>query len=139
MSDEAPPEVDVEDVVVAWLSGKVIDEGSCRTRMPHEPPMPFVLVQRIAGGDDWITDEPTVSVHSFDTDQTSASDLARRVHHRIRTLTAKESVRLDDREVSVNYLRVQQSPQWQDYQDPIIMRYVARYEIDLRLPPVPGY
>jgi hypothetical protein len=137
----AAPEVDVEDLVMAYLA-PLIDAGvmaACAARMPQDPPLPFVLVQRVAGGDDYLWDHATVSVHSVAEHQTTASDVARRVHHRMRHLHPQEPADVNGQVAAITWISVQQTPMWVDFQDPVLRRYVARYEIDVRLPAIPGF
>lgn len=138
------PELDAEDFVIAYLiSQNVVAVGSISTRMPAQVPLPFVLVTRVAGGDDWIMDYATVQVDSFGTDQDSASDTARAVHHAMRQLHAKTSVTVDSAVWSINQLMVEQTPLYLEYQESgggaVSDRYVARYRLDIRLPSITGY
>jgi hypothetical protein len=138
------PEVDAEDFVIAYLTGlSIVPSGQMSARMPVTPPIPFVLVQRVAGGDDLLIDSATVSVHSFDQDQTSASDTARAVHHAMRRLHSKTAVTVDGASWSINRFSVEQSPIYVEYEPSgggaVLDRYVARYVIDFRLPSIAGY
>jgi hypothetical protein len=138
------PELDAEDFVIAYLTNvNAVAVGSISTRMPAKVSLPFVLVQRVAGGDDWIIDSATVSVHSFGTDQDSASDTARTIHHAMRQLHAKTSVTVDGASWSINRFAVEQTPIYLEYQESgggaVSDRYVARYIIDIRLPSIAGY
>ena len=133
-----PPEVDVEDLVITYLS-PLVNAGSCAARVPAAPPLPFILVQRVAGGDDYITDHATVSVHAIADTQTAASDLSRQAHHLMRRLHPQDAVWVNGQAVTVNHVEVEQTPIFVDWDDPILMRYVARYRIDLRLPAIPGF
>jgi len=105
------PELDAEDFVIAYLtSTDTVSADSISARMPATLPLPFVLVQRVAGGDDWIIDYATVSVHSFAADQTSASDTARAIHHAMRQLHSKTVVTVDGAQWTVNRMTVEQTP-----------------------------
>lgn len=104
-----------------------------RTEMPNDPPFPFYLINRIAGGDDLVSDYAVVSVHSFHTKRGLASDAADAVHAKMKALTAKTSVTVRDRTVGVEFMEVVESPIWVDYNDPNIKRYVGRYRFGLRL------
>lgn len=139
--DTSAPEIDVEDLVIAYLqplvnAGQVL---AVSARMPENPVMPFILVQRVAGGDDYIWDHATVSVHSFSNTQTSASDVARAAHHMMRALDPKVTVDVDGCAAQVTHIEVSETPMWRDYDDPLIMRYVARYLIDVRTPAIPRF
>jgi hypothetical protein len=138
------PELDAEDFVIAYIVGQnVIAADSISSRMPPQLSLPFVLVQRVAGGDDWIIDHATVSVHSFGADQTSASDTARAVHHAMRQLHSKTVVTVDSAQWTVNQMTVEQTPIYLEYQESgggaVSDRYVGRYILDIRLPSIAGY
>jgi len=138
------PELDVEDFVIAYLTGQnVVQVGSISTRMPPQVVLPFVLVQRVAGGDDWIIDRATVSIHSFGADQDSASDTARAIHHAMRQLHSKTVVTVDGNPWIINRLAVEQTPIYLEYQESgggaVSDRYVGRYILDIRLPSILGY
>jgi hypothetical protein len=137
------PEVDVEDLVIAYLSAQnIVPAGQIAARMVDNPELPFVLVVRVAGDDDYIVDYSTVSVHSFNTDQTSASDTARSVHHAMRQLRSRTPVTMPDSSVVIPYgpAKTEQTPiyvQWEPSGGGAVMdRYVARYLIPLRLPSI---
>lgn len=138
------PELDAEDFVIAYLTSQnVIAVGSISTRMPPQLSLPFVLVQRVAGGDDWIIDSATVSVHSFGADQTSASNTARAIHHAMRQLHSKTVVTVDGAQWRINRLAVEQTPIYLEYQESgggaVSDRYVGRYILDIRMPSISGY
>lgn len=132
------PEVDVEDLVVTYLS-PLVAVGACAARFPASPTLPFILIQRVAGGDDYITDRATVSVHSIADSQTAASDLARQAHHLMRRMHPQDAIWVGSQAVTVNRVEVEHTPIFVDWDDPILMRYVARYRIDLRLPAIPNF
>lgn len=138
------PELDAEDFVIAYLTSlNAVAVGSISARMPAQVALPFVLVQRVAGGDDWIIDSATVSVHSFGADQDSASDMARGIHHAMRQLHAKTAVTVDGAVWSINRFAVEQTPIYLEYQESgggaVSDRYVGRYILDIRLPAIQGY
>ena len=140
------PEIDVEDLVIAYLNTQnIVPAGQISARMTPTPVLPFVLVQRVAGDDDYIVDYATVSVHSFNTDQTSASDTARAVHHVMRQLRSKTPVTMPDNTVITPYgpCKTEQTPiyiEWEPSGGGAVMdRYVARYRINVRLPAITGF
>ncbi|TDH48491.1 hypothetical protein E2F47_23530 [Mycobacterium eburneum] len=140
------PETDVEDFVIAYLVAQgILPAASISGRMPAQFRPPFVLVQRVAGGDDFIVDHATVSIHSFAADQTAASDLARDVHHAMRQLRPKITVTMPDGSIVNPYgpTRTEQTPIFVSYEPEgggtVVSRYVARYLIDLRLPSITAF
>lgn len=139
------PEVDAEDFVIAYLTAQnILPAAQIAGRMPAVPTLPFILVQRVAGDDDFIVDYPTISVHSFNTDQTSASDVARTVHHTMRQLHPKTAVTMPDNSTASPYslCKTEQTPIYVPWEPSgggaVIERYVARYRINLRLPSITG-
>lgn len=140
------PEVDVEDLVIAYLiTQNIVSSSNVSTRMPDNVTPPFVLVQRVAGGDDWIVDHATISIHSFANDQTTASDTARSVHHAMRQLRAKTPVTMPDSTVVTPYgpTVVEQTPIFLEWEPTgggtVLSRYVARYLIAVRLPSITSF
>ena len=140
------PEADAEDVVIAYLSSlSIVPAGQIAARMPPQPELPFVLVQRVAGDDDYLVDYPTVSIHSFHSSQTSASDIARAVHHAMRQLRSKTPVTLTGGQVVTPYAptKVEMTPIYVEWEPggggAVLFRYVGRYRLHLRLPSIIGF
>ena len=140
------PEVDVEDLVIAYLTAQnIVPAGQVSSRMLDNPPLPFVLIQRVAGGDDYLVDHPTVSVHTFNLTQTAASDVSRQIHHAMRQLRAKTPVTMPDSSVVIPYgpARTEQTPIYMPWEPggggAVMDRYVARYLINLRLPSISAF
>jgi hypothetical protein len=138
------PELDAEDFVIAYLTPlNIIPAGQIAARMPAQLPLPFMLVQRVAGGDDRVVDRATVQLDTFAADQTTASTTARAVHHAMRQLHAKTVVTVDGNPWNIYACSVEQTPiylQWEASGGGAVMdRYVARYVIDIRLPSIQGY
>lgn len=140
------PEADIEDVVAAYLAAQgVLPAARISARMPEGVVLPFILLQRVAGDDDYIVDYPTVQVDAFAADQTAASDLARQIHHVMRQLRAKTPVTMPDGSVVIPYgtTKTEQTPiyvAWEPGGGGAVMdRYVARYRIGLRLPSITSF
>jgi hypothetical protein len=123
---------DVEELVVSYLKASGLVNVSAE--MPPTPPLPFYLINRLDGGDDWVTEYPCVSIHCFDSTRTLASDAGRAMHKIMKNLTAKIPILMSDGSyVNVDYVYVVESPTWRPYEDKTIWRYCGRYHIDLRL------
>lgn len=138
------PELDVEDFVMVYLASfDIVPTGQIGARIPENWILPFILVQRVAGGDDYIVDQATISVHSFATTQTAASDTARSVNHAMRQLHAKTIVNVDGANWNIYKYVTEQTPIFLDWEPEgggaTASRYVARYRISVRLPSIPGY
>jgi hypothetical protein len=140
------PEVDIEDVVIAYLVAQGIAPATqVSARMAESPTFPFILVQRVAGGDDYLVDHSTVQVDSFHQTQTLASDTARAVHHVMRQLRAKTPVTMPDSSVVIPYgvTTTERTPIYMEWEPEgggaTLDRYVARYLIPLRLPSITSF
>jgi hypothetical protein len=138
------PEVDAEDFVIAYLaSTSIVPAAQISGRMPATPALPFVLIQRVAGGDDWIVDRATVQIDSFDVNQTTASNAARSIHHAMRQLHAKTVVTVDGVNANIYRCTTEQTPIYMSWEPggggAVLDRYVARYILDIRLPAIPSY
>lgn len=138
------PELDVEDFVIAYLTAQgIVPAAQLAARMPPVVTPPFVLVQRIAGGDDRIVDHATIQIDSFNMDQTSASDTARAIHHAMRQLHPKTVVTADSNTWNIYSCSTELAPFFEQWAPSaggaVLSRYIARYVIDVRLPKIPGY
>ena len=140
------PEVDVEDLVIAYLTAQdIVPAGQVAARIPEEMTLPFVLVQRIAGGDDWLVDEATIQIDSFNMTQTSASTIAREVNHAMRQLRPKTPVTMPDTSVVIPYgpAVVEMTPVYMPWEiaagGAVTSRYVARYVVSVRLPNITAF
>jgi hypothetical protein len=125
--------IDTEELVVAYLAS--LNPGSVGVEMPTVPVLPFVLVSRVAGGDDRITDRGMVQIEVFDSSRDGANSLARQMHSMIQQWTAKVGVTLASagRPVYIDRIETVQGPHWQPYQDENLKRYLARYEVVSRI------
>lgn len=140
------PEVDVEDMVIAYLvSQGILSARQISARMPDEITPPFILVQRVAGGGDWLVDRATFDLDTFGADQTSASTIARAAEHALRQLRSKTKVTMPDSSVVVPYsptevIQTAVFVPWEPGGGGAVMaRYVGRYHINLRLPSIPSF
>jgi len=140
------PETDAEDFVIAYLvSQNVLAAGQISARMLDNVSTPFILVQRVAGDDDYLFDSATVDLDSFATDQTTASTVARTAHHAMRQLHPKTRVTMPDSSTVTPYspAKTEQTPIFMPWESSgggaILFRYVGRYRIQLRLPKIVGF
>jgi hypothetical protein len=138
------PEVDVEDLVIAYLTSQnLVPAGQVAAALPPVLPTPFVLVRRVAGGDDYIVDHATIQIDSFHTTITGASGTARDINHAMRQLHAKTVVAVDGASWNIYRCVTEQTPIFLEWEPSgggaVLSRYVARYRIDVRLPSIQGY
>lgn len=119
---------DVEAVLVTFLSA-VPGIAAAAVKMPEKPPLPFVLITRISGGDDYVTDRAVVDVEVFTADRTTSSDMARTIHGQMLTLR-----HMTVGGVLVDYVDVLTGPTWMDYGDELLQRHLMSYRIESRAP-----
>lgn len=146
----APPEPDIEDFIVAYLTnGSMtpiaisplgLPAASITARIAADPmPLPSALVTRVAGGNDYVWDYPTVDIDWFAASQTAAQDLGWEGHNMMRQLNPKTVVNVNGVDRVVSHIEYPQAPYWSDYQDPIVMRYKSQYILTQRLPSITGF
>ncbi|MGW5519276.1 hypothetical protein [Nocardia africana] len=125
--------IDTEELVVAYL--QPVNPGFVAVEMPADPPTPFILVTRVAGGDDRITDRGMVQIECFHSSRDAANSLARQMHYSIQQWTAKVGVTLPStgRAVYIDRIETVQGPHWEPYEDENLKRYLARYEVISRI------
>lgn len=90
--------------------------------------LPFIKVTRVSGGDNYLTDSAMVDVECFHATRTQASAVARTVHARMMRLrhTAVNGVLVDSVETVTG-------PQWINYEDENLQRYVSTYLVESRV------
>ncbi|ORA38706.1 hypothetical protein BST13_04820 [Mycobacterium aquaticum] len=60
--------------------------GEVRSERPNGAPLPFIVVRRIGGGDDGLTDKGLFSVHTYAATRAGALSHARSVDRRLKLL-----------------------------------------------------
>lgn len=127
---------DIEAAVITALAALPgVTRVSTTTPADLAGSLPMIQVQRVGGADDLVTDTARVDVQTFTpTDPTnpnrgSAIQLAERVRAAVHALrhTAVGAVVIDTAETVV-------APQWVDYADEHVTRFVGTYEFTLRAP-----
>ena len=125
---------DIEELVVAWLtplrnSGVAFQVGDL---------LPFTLVTHVAGTEspDPGYADPVVSVHTLCAKALGygvAKTQADQTHRRMLQLARHSDIipLAGARNAGVDYITVTQSPLWVPYEDNLILRKVARYQIGL--------
>lgn len=128
--DTAPP--NVEETIVAWLA----DLGRAGVLRKPADELPFRLVHRVTGTDNLTigSDDAVVSVHTFDTTMAGASAEADRTHQRMMYLAQHPLTNIeltDGATANVDYVNTVEKPTYEDFKDPNVFRYVARYRVGL--------
>ena len=129
----APPSV--TRLVVAWLQPL----GTSGALRPQTAVLPYRMVTTVGGDEtcDKTMQKAVVSVHTFDVSMDAAESSAQLTHQRMLlmgpplappqliTYTINgNSVSATPHSVTTHHI-----PQWQDYQDDLIFRFVARYDV----------
>lgn len=114
-------------VLTEWLKPLGIE---VRDNRPTGAPLPFILVRRIGGGSDDLTDHGLYSVHSFAETATESYETAMAAHHRIRQLGGLYPVVLDGRNMWIDDV-IAEGPEAVKIGN--TLRYVGTYELPMRL------
>lgn len=128
--------VDSEEVVVNYLQG--VSPGNVSVQMPilQTIPLtePYILIARVAGSDDRVSDKGIVDVHTFHSSRDLAGRTARYVHYLMLIWTPQVGVSMSTGDVvHVDLVETIQGPFWSDYGDENLKRYTARYQITSRI------
>lgn len=131
--DESSPAAEL--VVSAWLA-----PWKRGTRRLSGDPVPYRLIHTVAGSDDPDTGltEAVVSIHTFAADPVSAVQEADNTHRRMMLLAHNPLADIalsSGQVVCVDYVKTAMLPTRVDYDDPGVIRYVARYDIGLAYTP----
>lgn len=120
---------DAEGTVIAYLQDTPGVMG-VSVDLPHDvlTRLPFVLVTRAGGGDNYVTDEATVDIDVFNTTRATANTMARAIHARMMRLrhTSVGGVLIDSVETVTG-------PMWLNYEDENLQRYLMSYIIESRI------
>lgn len=125
----APP--NAVEFVVAWLRPL----GLVDVKRPAGEGLPFRMVNGVTADEniDEFLDQSVVSVHTFATTYTDASDAATVTHQRMLVLADDPSntVTVNGLPANADWVETVQKPIWVDYGDNTINRFVARYRLGL--------
>ncbi len=123
------------ELIINWL--KPLGEVGA-VRGPGAP-LPFRLVQRVAGSDDKVTDSGIYQIDTFGATFEQAETQALLTHERMLVLgpplAPQHRVAISGATVWVDSVSTSQSPVWLQYTDAApVQRFAARYQVDIRLP-----
>lgn len=129
-------------LVIAWLVPRY-GAGNVGARRPQAGQLPYRMVTLVAGNDPHqkVKRSGTVSVHTFadnyDDAEAGAQDTDDRMLLLGPPLAAPQQVTVTNADKSTSVvasatITSHQIPMWLDYQDDLIFRFIARYDIDVR-------
>lgn len=129
---QGPP--NATDFVIAWLA-PLSTAGAVGAKRPEGAVLPYRMVNRVTGTDDGISvDVAVVSVHTFAATDGEAKREADTTQQRMSLLVADplNDVAMHDNSIAnAAWVETVEYPHKQDYADPNIVRYVARYRLGL--------
>lgn len=114
---------DAEDIVLELLAG--LAPTFLATPATLAPPL--IVVRRVGGFDNKITDIARLQVHAFGGNHVQARDLAEACRQKI---MASSATRVAG--VNIDQARTETAPVYVEYGQPAIHRYVATYRLECR-------
>ena len=124
------------ELIINWLEPL----GEVGPQRGPNAPLPFRLVQCVAGSDDKVTDTGIYQIDTFAATFEQAEYQASLTHERMLKLgpplAPQQPVTISgDRTVFVDSITTSQRPVWVQFTEAApIARFVARYSVQLRLP-----
>ena len=116
---------DAEDLGLALL--EPLAPTALATPVDLRPPL--VVVRRIGGGDNKITDQPRLQVQAYGSTRVQARDLAELCRQ---TILASPATKVAG--VNIDRAVTESGPAFVDYGQPGIHRYIATYRLEYRRP-----
>lgn len=128
MTTVLPPWPDAELVVLDLLD----PIGSTVLETGDEIPVGTILIQRVGGADDGVTDRPVMQIVCFHTDRTAAWSLARQVQQVMHAAggTAVTGEHVND--VLIDSVRTVTPPDLMPDRNPNLRPVAAQYRLGLR-------
>lgn len=119
------------ELLIIWL--KVIAET--RTDRPTGATLPWIVVRRIGGPEDGLTDRGLYSIHCYAASKSAVRALGNAVHRRMLALNhGQTSVEISTGTTYVDDVVVIEAPRPVDYLDgTTVHRVVGTYEVQLRV------
>ena len=123
------------ELIIAWLAPL----GEVGASRPANGPLPFRMVQCVAGSDDKVVDSAIYQVDTFAATFDQAEHEALLTHERMLQLgpplAPQQRVTISTGTVFVDSVTTSQRPTWLQFTDAApINRFVARYSVDIRMP-----
>lgn len=124
------------DFVISWL--RPIGDPCEAVKLQTDAVYPFRMVNRPPGTADermeLIADDALISVHTFASTWSAASDAADITHERMLVLVNDPTVTVtlfDGTPANAQYVTTAQLPAHVDYEEPDVWRFVSRYKLGL--------
>jgi len=123
------------ELIIAWL--KPLGEVGAQ-RSPGAP-LPFRLVEVVAGDDDKVVDSSIYQVSTFAATYEQAEEQSRITHQRMLQLgpplAPQQRVQISTGTAYIDSITTSQRPIWLQYTEASpTFRFVARYLVDIRMP-----
>lgn len=123
------------ELIIRWLSPL----GEVGAQRGPGAPLPFRMVQCVAGVDDKVVDSSIYQVDTFAATFNDAESEALRTHERMLQLgpplAPQQRVIISTGVVFVDSVTTSQRPIWLQFTEAApVVRFTARYDIDIRLP-----
>jgi hypothetical protein len=120
-----PPFSDIEDVMLDILA----DAGPTVLATPSTITAPLIVVRRIGGSDNGITDVARIRVQTFANTHVESYNLAEHCRQLILAAPATGA-----RGATIDRATTDTGPSYVDYGQPPLQRYAATYRLELRRP-----
>jgi hypothetical protein len=97
--------------------------------IPEDLVPPLIVVRRVGGADDRITDQPRIQVQTFGANYAQAADLAEQSRQLILASPARAVAG-----ATIDQAFTDTAPAYVDYGQPSVFRFVATYRLEFRRP-----
>jgi hypothetical protein len=126
------------ELLIAWLLPlSDMDDREIGAERPSGGPLPYSMVQCVAGSDDKVTDTGIYQVDDFAATFSEAEANSRLTRRRILALgpplCPQRRVTISTGTYYADSVLTSVKPHWEDYGDNTVFRFVSRYAIDLRM------
>lgn len=126
------------ELLIAWLLPlSEVDGRDVGPQRDSGASLPFSLVQCVAGSDDKVTDSGIYQVDDFAATFDQAETLSRLTRRRVLALgpplAPQRRVTISTGTFYADSVSTSVKPHWEDYGDNTLIRFTARYAIDLRM------
>ncbi len=116
---------DIEAILIQFIT-TIPGVGDVATEMPHNPILPFVMVERVTGHAEYYTDRGVVDVETFAATRAASYTLAMTIDQRI-VRTLRHSLVGG---VPIGRVEPVSAPFWSNYGDELLHRHIASYAIN---------